>query len=100
MTLKDLVKELDNKQLTEEEYVLLEYALLLEEIDNIENNEILSEGILDMVKGKLDGVAGKLKDLGFEFHGTKPGLIQVLAKGGKTLVKAFLLGLAATKAKL
>lgn len=104
MNLKDLIIEinkLDNdvNTLTENEYQLLELAYLLEEVDKM-NTEMLSEGkILDMVKGKLDGVAGKLQDLGFEFHNTKPGLIQVLAKGGKTLVKVFLLGLAATKAK-
>lgn len=103
MQLKDLVREIDKldgvTKLTESEYNLLELAYLFDDED-ISNDEMLTEGkILDMLKGKLDGIAGKLKDLGFEFHNTKPGLIQVLAKGGKTVVKAFLLGLAATKAK-
>jgi len=99
MLVRDLIKDVNVKTISEQDYQLLEFALILEELDTFNDDEILSEGVLDMVKGKLDGVAGKLKDMGFEFHNTKPGLIQVLAKGGKTFLKAFLLGLAATKAK-
>jgi hypothetical protein len=96
MKLKQLLVD-DGTHLTNQELLVLEYAFL---IDVIDDESILTESsILDLLKGKLDGLTDKFKEWGFEFHNTKPGLIQVLAKGGKTLVKSFLLGLAATQAK-
>lgn len=83
--------------LSEKELQILEFIALFE---SISNNDILTEAaILDMLKGKLNGVAEKLKSLGFEFKETDSGLLPKLAPLGKTFMKVFILGLGMVKAK-
>lgn len=102
MKLREILTQLESqKKLNAHELLVLEYAMIIDVLEESETR--LDEGIMDVIKTKITTGMGqfttKLKDMGFEFHNTKPGLIQTLATGGLTLAKAFILGLSATNAK-